>query len=283
MNLRSYWEAHREDYDALLFDIDGTLVGGRGALPGAVAFLESLRREKVPFALLTNDANHSTQEKCAIAMRGGLPTSPDEIVSSGAALKDLVAARGWAGKRFFRLGLLGRPCHGEAAGLVMTGDRHDLPECFGVLGGEEYFDWCKDFHAALNFLLRHPEAPYVVPNPDSYWQGANDTVGIGAGGQARFLCGLLGEMGAPREPIYLGKPYAPIYDCAVRYLRERFPGFSGADRKRILMVGDYLASDILGGNRNGLTSVLVLTGNSDMAAVERAPQEQRPALIFDTL
>ena len=283
MNLRSYWEAHRADYDALLFDIDGTLVGCRGALPGAVDFLESLRREKVPFALLTNDANHSTQEKCAIAVRGGLPVTPDEIVSSGAALKTLVAERGWEGKLFFRLGLLGRPCHGEAAGLRVTDDRRLLPECSGVLGGEEYFDWYKDLHAALNFLLRHPEAPYVVPNPDSYWPGPNDTVGVGAGGQARFLCGLLGEMGAPREPIYLGKPYAPIFDYAVGYLRRRFPGFSGGNRKRILMVGDYLTSDILGGNRNGLTSVLVLTGNSDMAAVERAPQEQRPALIFDTL
>ena len=131
-----------------------------------------------------------------------------------------------------------------------------------------------------------PIAFHAVPNAGSVFLPMHIPVllcGLVCGWHYGFLCGLLGEMGAPREPIYLGKPYAPIYDCAVRYLRERFPGFSGADRKRILMVGDYLTSDILGGNRNGLTSVLVLTGNSDMAAVERAPQEQRPALIFDAL
>ncbi len=283
MKLRSHWEENRQNYDAVFFDIDGTLMANGAALPGAVALLDMLREEGFPFLLVTNDANHSVQEKAEIARRGGLPVSPEEIVSSGDALRELVAANGWEGKRFFRLGLLGRPCHAEAAGLEVTGDRHCLRECFGVLGGEEYFDWYKDLHAAMNFLREHPDAPYVVPNPDSYWPGANGTVGIGAGGQARFICGLLGEMGVPHEPIYLGKPHAAIFTAAIRHLQRRFPAFSGTDRKRLLMVGDYLPSDIYGGNRNGLTTALVLTGNSRLAAVEQAPPEYRPDLILEGL
>jgi ribonucleotide monophosphatase NagD (HAD superfamily) len=53
------------------------------------------------------------------------------------------------------------------------------------------------------------------------------------------------------EPLVrLGKPYPPLFEAA----RERLGG------GRLVMLGDQLATDILGANRCGIDSVLVGSG-----------------------
>ena len=289
MIFQDYWQsnisANKSAHRAILFDVDGTIVSGRNPMPGAEKILQMLRENHTPFLFLTNDSHHSPQQKAHLINRTGITpqVAPEEIVSCSHALALFVREHALQGQKVFIMGEFGSPCYAEAAGLVPCRDLEKIDECAFVIAGEGYFDWHDTFQAVMNYFIRHRERKLVVANPDSYWPGANGTVGIGAGGQARFICGLLGEMGVPHEPIYLGKPHAAIFTAAIRHLQRRFPAFSGTDRKRLLMVGDYLPSDIYGGNRNGLTTALVLTGNSRLAAVEQAPPEYRPDLILEGL
>jgi 4-nitrophenyl phosphatase len=69
-----------------------------------------------------------------------------------------------------------------------------------------------------------------------------------------------------------GKPERHLFEQA----RALIPG---ADR--IAMVGDRLASDIEGGRRAGLETILVLTGASTRAEVESA--EARPDHVLEDL
>ena len=55
--------------------------------------------------------------------------------------------------------------------------------------------------------------------------------------------------------IYTGKPETSIYDLVF----QRKPQIS---KDRILMIGDTFETDILGANRSGIHSALVLSGNS---------------------
>ena len=279
-----YWHANRQRYQALLFDIDGTLSCGSHVLPGVRELLMELRAEQVPHCILTNDGNHSQAEKSAILAAGGLTVAPEEIVSCGSALGELVTARGWRDRMFFVLGLLGHPCYAERAGLRVCRDENRIDECFGVINGEDYYDWHNHMQAAINFFRRHPDRPLVVPNPDSYWPGSRPGwLGVGAGGQARFICGMLAEMGVDIQPIYLGKPYRPVYDAAVHLLRRRFPEAGEFDYGRILMLGDSLQSDIRGANNCGMVSALLLTGITSAAQAARAEGDCVPHLIFDTI
>ena len=57
MKLIDFWREESVRFDAILFDIDGTLVYGPQPIPGAAEFLALLRRDGTPFFFLTNDAS----------------------------------------------------------------------------------------------------------------------------------------------------------------------------------------------------------------------------------
>lgn len=276
-----YFLAHKQDFDAILFDIDGTLCYGGTPLPGAKELLELLEKEQFPYVLLTNDSCNSCKQKSAIMQNAGLPVPETKILSAGNALK-YWADRNYHGELFFQCGDLGN--YAELAGIKVTRDPAKIEQCKGVLSGEGKYDWQESMEAVFNHFLAHPEHPYITANPDSYWPSLHHSgMGIGAGAQTRFICAVLKDAGKEIPPIYLGKPYAPIYQCALPFLQNSFPGRKFEDMGRLAMVGDSLASDIYGANRNGLFSCLVLSGITTAELAEKAPAERKPQAIFKSV
>jgi len=64
--------------------------------------------------------------------------------------------------------------------------------------------------------------------------------------------------------IRFGKPDSQMFMFAYDLVREQMP----IGKKDILMVGDTLHTDILGGNKFGFDTVLVFTGNTLAADAE---------------
>ncbi len=283
MTFFEHYMEHCRDYRALLFDIDGTLACCGHAAPGAVELLNELHINRIPYMIITNDALHSVEEKRVRLAAAGLEVDSDVIISAGDVLADTVELNCWTGKKFFILGKLGNPCFAEKAGLDVTRNIDELDGCFGIINAEGRYDWHDHMQAVMNYFRRHPYAPFVVPNPDSYWPGRNGTVGVGAGGQARFIAGMLREMGVDISPIYLGKPYRPIYDCTMKRLRQKYSLPEDLDFGNVIMLGDSLASDIAGANNCGMVSALLLTGITNLQQAANAAAQYRPALIFDAL
>lgn len=284
MTFLEYWHQHHADYQAILFDLDGTLVSGSKALPGAAELLHWLQTNQFPYACLTNDSSRSVSEKQRLLELAGLPVTVPEVVSCGCALTDLVAQNNWQGQLFFQLGRLGKPSYAEIAGLRVTTDPECIDTCTGILHGEGHYDWYTDIQATINALRRCPARPYIVANPDSYWpSGRGGALGIGSGGQARFIQGILREMGHELDLTYLGKPYRPIFDYTVHLLQQRFPGHPLFEPRRILMLGDSLRSDIQGGNAYGMTSGLLLTGITSLLQAEQAELPCQPTFIFPSI
>ena len=279
-----WWQKESRNFEAILFDIDGTLISGLHLLNGADILLELLRKAHFPFCLLTNDGNHSTQEKSIIAGKAGLQVSPDEIVSCGMAISYFVKHHNASGKTFFVMGDLGKPCYAENAGLKVCRDVTQINSCSGVIVGEGFYDWQENINAVFNFFIKNPKLPLLVPNPDSYWpNGRKGEFGIGAGGKARFICGILEEMGITICPVYLGKPYSAIYEYTVELLKKRF-GLSGnINYNKILMLGDSLKSDIKGANILGIKSGLMLTGITSAEQARQAQGELKPDFIFQSI
>jgi HAD superfamily hydrolase (TIGR01450 family) len=280
----AWLQARHDDYSAVLFDIDGTLFAGNRTLPGAVETIAWLRRQHFPFCLLTNDGNHSPEEKSAMMRRAGLDIAPDEIVSCGMAINSFVTGHSLQNALFFVMGDLGDPCYAERAGLMVTRDTSRLAECAGVIVGEGRYDWQENISAVINALAANPRRPLLVPNPDSHWpNGPNGEIGIGAGGKARFIRMILSDMGVGIEPVFLGKPHQAIYDHALTLLKQKFGLPNKLDHRRIIMLGDSLRSDIRGGNHAGLTSALVLTGITSPGQTSGTTPETTPDIIFQRL
>ena len=280
----NWWKEHSDEFDALLFDVDGTLIAGRHALPGATELIKFLRITQTPFALLTNDGNNSPEEKSTMMHERGLDIMPEEIVSCGHALQPLAERKGLKGERFFIMGELGTPDFAEIAGIIPERDTKKISECTGIIVGEGSYDWQKNISAVLNFYITTENRTMIVPNPDSYWPaGRNGEIGVGAGGKARFVCTLLREYGIKVNPLYLGKPYTPAFQCAIRRLKEHYPHLGRVRKNRILMLGDSLLSDIRGAKRAGYRSGLLLTGVTGMQHLEKVKESCRPDYIFSKI
>jgi HAD superfamily hydrolase (TIGR01450 family) len=251
-------DAHPHALDALVLDIDGVLLLVKRATSGSRELLARLRAERRPFLLLTNDGDHSPREKAAILRRCGLEIQATEIVSCAHGLSGVVAEHGLSGAPFFVMGNLGSPCYAEAAGLKTTRELKELPRCRGVIVGENNYDWEPTINAVVNFFIHHPEALLITPNPDEYYPDGRGGLRLAAGSVARLIQRALATYGCPKQPLYLGKPHAPIFRFAHRRL-EQMAG-RGIAKGRVLMIGDNLDSDVAGATAFGYRAAVVLTG-----------------------
>ncbi|MFA4945342.1 MAG: HAD hydrolase-like protein [Lentisphaeria bacterium] len=276
-SFHDWFRRHQDELDALVCDIDGVLAAGGAPLPGSRDFVRELRSAQFPIALLTNDGNHSVAEKARFLNRHGFDFREEEITSCADGLVEAVRAAGLAGQLFFIVGDLGEPCFAAKAGLRTTRDLARLPECAGVIVGEENYDWAAVINGVLNFFIRNPAKPFFVPNPDEYYPARGGTINIAAGGVARFIQRVAATYGVSSlNPVYLGKPYQPIFAHSHAALEGRLG--HRLRRHRVLMLGDSLAADIQGANDFGYRSGLLLTGITREQHLPAHPS--KPELVF---
>lgn len=256
--LHAWLQQQACDLDGIILDIDGVLLGGGRRFSGSRSLLEWMQDKPLHYVLLTNDADHSTEEKAANLQKAGLDVGPGQIISCGHGIRPLVTAGNYFQQKFFVMGDLGNPCYAEAAGLVTTRNIDELDHCCGVIVGETHYSWEPVINAVVNFYITHPQAPLIVPNPDEFYPGEKGRIQIAAGGVARFVVQVLKAYGLRLIPHYLGKPYRSIFQLAQAILEKQHGDTIPC--RRILVVGDNLAADIVGGNKMGFRTALMMTG-----------------------
>lgn len=278
-SLTDWIDQYASELDAVIMDIDGVLIIDGRRLPRSRKLLDALARIGLPYTLLTNDGNHSTQEKALGLANAGLTVAPALIVSCGHAIAPLARDNGYTGQTFFVMGDTGTPCYAEAAGLKTTRDPKALNDCQGVIIGEENYDWEPVINSVVNYYIDHPDAALIVPNPDEFYPGGGFKIHIAAGGISRFIQQVLKAYGLSIAPIYLGKPFSPIFQMAHRRLENRLG--KPIPPRKILMVGDNIAADIAGGRQAGFKTALMLTGVTSAASLTAT--DVQPDLVFKSL
>lgn len=268
-SFREWLDTHWNELDALVLDVDGVLLLTKRATPGSRELLARLRAEKRPFVLLTNDGDHSPQEKARILQASGLDIQAGQIVSCAHGLAAVTRERRLRGERFFVMGDLGNPCYAEAAGLRTTRRPEELPRCRGVIVGESHYDWEPTLNAVVNYFIRQPQALLICPNPDEYYPDGRGGIRLAAGSVSRLIQRALTAYGRPKPPLYLGKPHKPIFQTAHRRL-EQIAG-CGVAKNRVLMIGDNLDADVAGASAFGYRTAIVLTGITTPEMLADAP------------
>ncbi len=271
--------ANRNTFSMLIFDIDGTLSIEGIPIPGAANVIRSLNKACFPYILLTNDAIRSTKEKSILLQNSGFDVDEENIISCGTAIKTFVKSHNLFSKKLFIMGKFGVPDYAVSTGCIVERDISHISECNAILIGELDYDWETTINAVFNFFIAKPDAPFVVANPDSFWP-IGEKVHIGAGGVARFISAILNDYGIRVEPIYLGKPYSPIYEHLLTHIKQKHPQIDISDRRKILAIGDSMTSDIKGAKNMQFSSALVLSGVTKQAFLKQIPHESLPDFIF---
>ncbi len=234
-----------DDYDALLFDLDGVLYRGDDAIPGAPGVLAALRNADHRIAFVTNNSARGPQEVAGRLQALGFRAAPSEVVTSALATADLLAARG--GGTAFVVGERGLRDALAAAGVrVLDGEPETVDHV--VVGWDRQVTYAKLRTASL-LVQRGAElvatnADRSYPAPDGLWPGAGALLAV-----------LTTTTGVEAEVV--GKPNAPLLLAALRR--------TGGSRP--LVIGDRLETDIAGAIGLGWDSLLVLSG---VTTAERA-------------
>ena len=241
------------DIRCFLLDMDGTFYLGEQLLPGALEFIDLLNQRNIPFLFLTNNSSRTRKEYADKIGRMGLRLPETKIFTSGEATA-IFLARQKPGAKLYVAGTPALEREFIEHGFHLTADNPD----FVVLGFdttltyEKIWKICDLVAAGTPFIATHPDIN--CPTETGFMPD------IGA--MIAFVNASTG-----REPdLIVGKPNRMIVDA----VSQKF----GFTIDEMAMVGDRLYTDIALGQSSGITTCLVLSGEThpdDLATSQFQP------------
>jgi HAD superfamily hydrolase (TIGR01458 family) len=243
----------------VLLDVDGTLLAGDEAVPGAADALARLRARGIPLRLLTNTTRRSRRDVALVLRRAGLEVEEAEVLAPSVLACREIRASG----------------RHRASLLVPSGARTDFS---GVIEDDERPDWVvvgdlgsgftwERMNRAFHALLRG--AGLLALQKNRYWHaGPEAGIRIDAG---PFVAAL--EYAAGVTARVVGKPSPDFFRLALEDL--------GLEAGAVLVVGDDLENDVGGGAAAGCRTALVRTGKFSQEALGRAAVP--PDLLLDSV
>lgn len=251
--------------DLVLADLDGVVYRGADAIPYAAESINSAAGSR-RIGYITNNASR-TPESVAEQLTGlGLQVVADDVVTSPQAAVRLLADLVPAGSLVLAVGGDGLRVELANAGFAVTDSANDHPAAV-IQGFAQDIGWAQLAEAAYALQGDGAEIPWVATNTDWTLPTARGT----APGNGTLVSAI--HLAVGRLPVVAGKPEVAIFEEALR----RFGG------TKPLFIGDRLDTDILGANRAGIDSVLVLTGVDAAKQVLAADQYSRPTYILEDL
>ncbi len=252
-----------------IFDMDGTIYLGGIPFDFAVRFIHKLRESGRRVLFFTNNASHSPEFYMDKLTRLGFAPTPDEICTSGNVTAAFLM-RKRAGKCAY---LLGTPelheqfrsagvdlvndsdgnCDGRRANIVVTSFDTTLTY-------KKLTDACDFIRYGAEYLCTHPD--FNCPTETGFIPDS--------GAIAACVTASTGVL-----PTYFGKPYPETV--------EMISEITGEEKSDMCIFGDRLYTDIATGKKHGITAALVLTGETKIADVEAASEEEKPDLLLPSL
>ena len=250
-------------FKAVFLDSYGVLKNYKGVIDVVHDTIDFLKSHNIAIRILTNDASRSQQQQAESFYKLGLRgIEMHEIVTSGMMAKQFLQQKIVSGK----IGYLGT--ENSAHYILQSGLEHisvrdidlnviDDISAFVFLD-DEGFDWNVDINKTVN-LLRRKNIPVIVANSDKLYPVSKNDVAVATGGIAKLVENMLNK-----KFIHFGKPDSQMFMHAFDELNQ----FGTFSKNEILMVGDNLNTDILGGNKFGVKTTLVLSGNTSARDAE---------------
>ncbi|OLF04747.1 HAD family hydrolase [Actinophytocola xinjiangensis] len=242
-----------ERYDALLFDLDGTVYRGEQAIDSAPDAVAAAHRAGVTVRFVTNNASRGPDEVARHLTDIGIPAEPAEVSTSAQAAAKVLAdnlADNDNGNGNGTVLVLGSPALEREVELV--GLRHTRT------AGDDVVAVVQGLSKDLGW--RDLAEACVALNAGAFWVACNVDPSLPTErgllpGNGSLVAALRTATG--REPVVAGKPAIPLMAEALR----------SAGTDRALAIGDRLDTDIDGAVAAGLDSLLVLSGVTTAAGL----------------
>jgi len=230
-----------------LLDMDGVLVRGRTPIPGAQDFIARLLETETKFLIMTNNPQYTPRDLRHRLASVGLCVPEDKLFTSAMATARFLANQRPNGTAF-AIGESGLTSALHDVGYVLTSVTPD----YVVLGETTSYNFEQITHA---IRLVAAGARFIATNPDP--TGPSERGIIPACGAMAALI----ESATGVKPYFVGKPNPLMIRTALNFL--------DAHSESSVMVGDRMDTDIVTGIETGMETILVLSGVTSEADVER--------------
>jgi NagD protein len=230
---------------ALLVDIDGVVLRDDAPLPGANELVAWLLESGRRFLFLTNYPSQTPADLAGRLSGAGLAVPPDRFFTSAMATAEFLSHQAGTRRRAFVVGEGALVHELYNVGFTISETEAD----FVVLGETRHYNFEMIQRASA---LIQKGARFIATNPDVAGPGGRPSCGAFAAPIERIT---------GRSPFYVGKPSAFMMRAALRHV--------GAHSAEACMIGDNLETDVIAGVQTGMATILVLSGVSKEADLER--------------
>lgn len=245
-----------------LFDMDGTLNMGEEPLEGAMETLRFLTDHGRKVYFVTNNSSRSKYDYLEKIHRMGYDAKIEQIITSGMATAQYIN-RHLPYKSAY---IMGTEClKQEFKDYGIEVKEIDEDTDILVLAFDTELTYEKLFHATnlitagKIYIATHPD--YVCPSDKGDMPDA--------GAFMDCICATNGH----RPDVIVGKPCSPMAEFVFDHCN--------ADASECAFVGDRLYTDIKFGKNNGMTSVLVLTGETTTDMLFKS--DVKPDYVLDSV
>lgn len=247
-------------------DVQGTLIDDKAQepIPGAVAFIERLNRDAVPYLVVTNNTKRSSRDFLSYLQSLGFPIPQTHYLDALMLLEHRVpkgktAAYG-SGEFLSRVESLGYR-------LDFTSPETVLVSVHAEYGSEA-------FAQMIGLLMNGAR---LVGMHDTTLYAKHGKRYPGAGAVLRLL-----SYAASVPFTVVGKPSEAFYGEALRRLRLQRPE---ASFEAVTMISDDYAGDLTGAAAMGMKTVLVLSGKvrPNDALATRLRSEETGVVVYNDI
>lgn len=252
-----------KDKVCFVLDMDGTIYLGEKLLKGSREFLELLKRQNKRYLFVTNNSSKSAKEYVKKLRKLGIYAEEEDILTSGEATC-IYLNKKKPNSNVYIVGTEALVKEFKNHGFNVVNGTKLYPD-YVVLGFDTTLEY-KKIWEACDYIRKG--VPFIATHPDYNCPIEN-------GG---FMpdCGAMIEMfkaSTGVSPKVIGKPNKEI----VEVIFEK----TGLRHEEIAIVGDRLYTDIKTGLNNGITSILVLSGETK--AEDLKTTEIKPDYVFESI
>jgi len=249
----------RKPVESWLTDMDGVLVHEGEPIPGAPEFIKRLRESGKPFLILTNNSIYTARDLQARLTRMGFDVPESSIWTSALATAQFLSDQRPGGSAYV-IGEAGLTTALHNVGYILSNMEPD----YVVLGETRSYSFTA-ITTAIRLIL--DGARFICTNPDP--TGPSTEGVLPAVGSVAALISKATNV----DPYFVGKPNPMMMRSALNTI--------GAHSESTAMIGDRMDTDVLCGLEAGLETILVLSGISTRAEVDRFPY--RPSRVIASI
>ena len=242
-----------------VLDMDGTIYLDSTPLSGAIDFCNKLNSQNM-LCYFTNNSSKNPLDYVEKLNKIGFPAERRHIITSGDVTISYLNKH-HKGESVYLLGTKALEDSFTAGGITLSEDAKIVVVGFDMtLTYEKLEKACTLIRGGAKFYSTHPDIN--CPTKDGFIPDSG------------AICAAI-ELSTGVKPRFFGKPNAET----VEMLELK----SGLSRENIAMVGDRLYTDIALGKKNGMLSILVMTGETTKEMLDMAEGDNIPDLVFDRI